>query len=166
MIYPISESVDRYFASIVDEETGEVTKTDEEIQQDLEALNIEFDQQVLELRNKVINLTAEVNALRAEKSRLDKRVKVDDNELDRCKRFLAYLLKGEKYKNGAVSISYRKSDKLVIDDREMLMNWAKTEGRGFLKEPELIEGDIKKALKLGTIIPACHIEEKNNIQVR
>ena len=166
MIYPLNETIERYFASIVDEETGEVMKTDQKIQQALDAMHIEFDQQILELRNKVINLNAEVTALKTEKSKLDKRMKAGEKEADRCKSFLAYLLKGEKYKNGAVSISYRKSDKLIIDDIEQLMNWAKTEGRGFLKEPELMEGDIKKALKLGTAIPACHIEEKNNIQVR
>lgn len=166
MIYPISEAIEKYFASIVDEETGEIIKTDEEIQKDLEAMHIEFDQQVLELRNKVINLTAEVDAIRAERSRLEKRMKVDTNEAERCKRFLAYLLNGEKYKNGAVSIGFRKSDKLIIDNKEMLLNWCKTDGRGFLKEPELIEGDLKKALLNGSNIPGCHIEKRNNIQVR
>lgn len=166
MIYPISEMMDRFLASIVDEDTGEVTLTDEEIQTALDSLQMEFDEKILALRNTVINLTAEADAIRAEKSRLDKRMKTATSGAERAKRFLAYLLKGEKYQNGAVSISYRKSEKLVVEDEEMLLSWAKADGRGFLKEPELMLGDIKTAVKNGTAIPFVHIEQKSNIQVR
>lgn len=166
MIYPIGEMMEKFFASIVDEETGEVTMTDEEMQEALDSLQMEFDDKIEQLRNEVINMNAEAEALKLEKAKLDKRKKVAENGAERAKRFLAYLLKGEKYKNGAVSISYRKSDRLVIEDAAELLDWAKHNGPGFLKEPELREGDIKTAIKNGQPIPFAHIEERNNIQVK
>ena len=166
MIYPIAEMMERFFASIVDEETGEVLMTDEEMQTALDGLQMDFDEKIEQLRNEVINLTAEAEALKLEKTKLDKRKKSAENGAERAKRFLAYLLQGEKYKKGAVSISYRKSDKLVIDDEAELLKWAKMNGPGFLKEPELREGDIKTAIKNGAAIPFAHVEMKNNVQVK
>lgn len=166
MIYPIAEMMEQFFATIIDEETGEVTMTEEEMQTALDGLQMEFDDKIEQLRNEVINSTAVAEALKLEKQKLDKRKKAAENSADRAKRFLAYLLQGEKYKKGAVSISYRKSDKLVIEDEEKLREWAKHNGPGLLKEPELREGDIKTALKNGQDIPFARVEQKNNIQVK
>lgn len=166
MIYPIAEMMEQFFATIIDEETGEVTMTEEEMQTALDGLQMEFDDKIEQLRNEVINSTAVAEALKLEKQKLDKRKKAAENSADRAKRFLAYLLQGEKYKKGAVSISYRKSDKLVIEDEEKLREWAKHNRPGLLKEPELREGDIKTALKNGQDIPLARVEQKNNIQVK
>lgn len=166
MIYPINEAMERFFESIVDEETGEVTMSEEEMQTALDELQMEFDDKIEQLRNEVINLNAEAEALKLEKAKLDKRKKSAENGAERAKRFLAYLLQGEKYKKGAVSISYRKSERLVIEDEEELRKWAKLNGPGLLKEPELREGDIKAAIKNGAAIPFAHVEPRNNVQVK
>lgn len=166
MIYPINEAMERFFESIVDEETGEVTMSEEEMQTALDELQMEFDDKIEQLRNEVINLNAEAEALKLEKAKLDKRKKSAENGAERAKRFLAYLLQGEKYKKGAVSISYRKSERLVIEDEEELRKWAKLNGPGLLKEPELREGDIKTAIKNGAAIPFAHVEPRNNVQVK
>ena len=97
---------------------------------------------------------------------LAKRQGAVERHVERDKRLLAYLLGGDKWKNGRHVVSYRRSEKLVVDDSEMLLNWAKTEGRGFLKEPEVMLNDIKIAVKNGTVIPAVHLEQTNSIQVK
>ena len=164
-IYPIEEQIENLLASFVDEETGEVLFSDEEMEQKIADARIAFSTMVLNLRNEVINQTAEAEALKSEKMKLEKRQKRAADAANRAKRFLAYLTKGEKYSDGIVKITYRKSDGLVIDDRDSLMVWAQENNR-FLKAPELTEGDIKQAIKSGEVIPFAHIEERSNIQVK
>ena len=165
IIYPIDETIERLLASFVDEETGEVLFSDEEMTARIEAAKVEFTTLVTNLRNEYINRTAEAEAIKAERAKLEKRQKSATAAADRAKRFLAFLTKGEKYSDGIVKISYRKSDGLVIENRDSLLAWATDNGR-FLKEPELREGDIKQAIKNGEEIPFAHIEERNNIQVK
>lgn len=165
MIYPIEETIENLLASFVDAETGEVLLTEDEMNQKIADAKLAFNEKILNLRNEVINKAAEAEALKAEKMKLDKRQKQAENAANRAKRFLAFLTKGEKYTDGIVKISYRKSDGLVIEDRDSLMAWASDNHR-FLKEPELREGDIKTAIKNGEDIPFAHIEERKNIQVK
>ena len=165
MIYPIAEMMERFFASLVNEETGEVTMSEEEMQTALDALQMEFDDKIVELRNEVINLTAEAEALKAEKAKLDARKKVAENGAERAKRFLAYLLKGEKFEKGVCKISYRKSEEVVYDDD--FIEWAYENNPGLLKiVPEVRKQDVKNALKSGQAIEHCYIKQNSNIQVK
>ena len=164
-IYPIDETIERLLESFIDAETGEALYTEDEMNAKIEQAQMEFSELILNLRNEVINRTAESEALKAEKLKLEKRQKQSAEAAARAKRFLAYLTKGEKYSDGIVKINYRKSDGLFIDDRDALMAWV-TDHNRFLKEPELREGDIKQAIKNGEDIPYVHLEERNNIQVK
>lgn len=165
-LYPIDKQIEELLESLVDEETGELTCSEDEIEEKIEALKVEFKNIVLNLRNDYINRTATAEALKNEKERLAKMQKREEKAAEHDKRFLAYLTKGEKYSDGIVNIGYRKSSSLMIDDKEKLVDWAKQNGPGFLKEPELRLGDIKAAVLNGKDIPFAHIEERNNIQVR
>ena len=164
-IYPLDERIEQLLASFVDEETGEVLFTEEEMNKQLDDAQVEFNQAIVSLRNEFINKSAEDDALKTEKMKLEKRQKVAKNAADRAKRFLAYLLKGEKFSDGVCKISYRSSEGLVVDDRESLMAWAIDHDR-FLKAPELCESDIKTAISNGENIPYAHIEKRQNIQVK
>lgn len=166
MIYPISDAIERLLAEAVDEETGEVLLSDEELQQKLDQLHLDFDSKVIELRNEFINRTAEAEALKAERQKLAKRQKVAEAAAERAKRFLAYLLKGEKFQNGAAKISYRRSEELVCDDD--FIEWAAVHCPDYLsyKEPEPRKTDIKNALKRGEVIEHVTLQQKNNIIVR
>ena len=177
VIYPIDEQLDKLMASFCDEETGEVKEfytmdngatvplTEELMMSMICNVQMEFADTIKNLRNKYINLNAEAEAIKAEKMALAKRQKQAEDSADRTKRFLAYLTHGEKYTDGVVKISYRKSEGLVIDDKEELLKWA-IDNKKFLKQPELAEGEIKRAIKNGEIIPFAHVEERRNIQVK
>ena len=165
-LYPINEAIDNLIANSLDEETGEMILTDEQLATALDSLRLEFDDGITSLRNEFINLNAYAEALKAEKQSLEKRQKTAERQADRVKRFLAYLLKGEKYQNGTVSITYRKSTEAVID--EQFISWAEQNAPGLLKyeEPKPRKMDIKNALKAGKEIPFTHLETRNNIQVK
>lgn len=173
MIYPLDQQIEELLASFVDEETGEVVASDEEMTAAMERLQMDFDEKIKALRNSCLTaalnakcIGAEASALYQESQAARKRANSEENKSERIKRFIAWLLQGETYNKDGVRISYRPSDKLVIDDEEKLREWAKHNGPGFLKEPELREGDIKTAIKNGSDIPFAHIDHRKNVQVK
>lgn len=166
MIYPISESIERLLASAVDEETGELKFSDEELEAKIEELQMSFDEKVDSLCCAAKNAKAMAADIREEKMKLQKRQKSEENASERARRFLAYLLKGEKFKNARHNLFYLISQELVIDDKEQLIAWAKINAPGFLNEPTLREADIKQALKNGSDIPFVHIQNNRTVVIR
>lgn len=170
MIYPISETLEQLMLSFVDPETGELTATEEEMQSAIEQAKIDFDEKIVELRNEYINLTYEAEDLKKEKMKLEKRQKRAEDQADRLKRWIAYLLKGEKFQKDAVKISYRSSEEVRYkeDDPEKFVLWADKNFPSLLsyKQPVPNKTEIKKAIKAGMEVDFAYIEKKNNIQVR
>ena len=166
MIYPIDQMIEELLLSCTDEETGEITASEEYLAERLESLQIGFDKRVRELRNEYINTMAEAEALKKEKSRIAQRQKVAENRADWLKRFLAYLTQGEAYRKDDVRITYRKSEETIIDDG--FVDWAEIYAPGLLNyaEPTPRKADIKAALKEGSTFEYAHLEEKYNIQIK
>ena len=165
IIYPINQQIEELLAKAVDEDTGELLISVEELQAQIEALKLDFNEKIKDLRNEYVNRMAEAEALKAEKMRLADRQKRAEASADRAKHFLAFLLKGEKFQDGAVKISYRKSDELVVDDD--FVEWASVHAPGFLKvEPVVRKADVKSAIKAGLTFEHAHLETKNNIQIK
>ena len=166
MIYPINQMIDELLASAVDEATGEVKLTDEELEAKIAELQMDFDEKVDSLCSVAKNAKAEAADIKDEKLRLGKRQKSAENEGERAKRFLAYLLQGEKFKNARHNLYYLSSQELVIDDEAELLKWCKANAPGFLNEPTLRIDDIKKALKNGADIPFAHIQQNRSVVIR
>lgn len=170
MIYPKNEMIEQLLASAVNEETGELVFTDEELAEKLAAIDIEFDESIKALRNSYLTDMMDANCIAAEASAIwkyqqevSKRAKAVENRANRTKRFIAYLLKGEKFDKDGVKIGYRKSEETVIDDR--FVEWAKKNAPEFL-DSKVRTADVKAAIKAGQEFEFAHIEQKNNIQVK
>ena len=168
-IYPISEQIERLMESFIDPETGEITATEEEMQTAIEQAQLDFDAKIADLRNAYINLTAEAEAIQAEKLKLAVRQKRAEESAARLKRWLAYLLHGEKYQKDAVKISYRASEEVKFedDDPQKFVLWADKNFPSLLKykAPEPSKSEIKKAIKAGLKVDFARIEKKSNIQI-
>lgn len=169
-IYPVNEQIEELLLSAVDEETGELLMTDEELQKQIEAIQMDFDDKIVDLRNEYINLTAEAEALKAEKQKLATRQSRAEKQAERLKRWLAYLLKGEKFQKDTVKISYRKSEEVKFDDDDpkKFVEWAQKNHPELLtvKDPEPSKSEIKKAIKAGMEVNFAKVEPKNNIQIK
>ena len=174
-IYPINEQIEKLMESAVDEDTGELLMGEEELQQAIEQLQMDFDEKIVELRNEYINLTAEAEAIKTEKLKLAARQSRAEKQAERLKRWLSYLLKGEKFQKDAVKISYRKSDEVVFDKDEdgnektdAFVEWADKNFPSLLnyKKPEPIKAEIKKAIKAGMEVDFAHLVDKQNIQIK
>ena len=174
-IYPIAESLERLMESFIDPDTGELTATEEEMQAAIEQMQMDFDEKIIELRNEYINLTAEAEAIKNERAKLEIRQKRAEDAADRLKRWLAYLLKGEKFNLGACKISYRKSEEVVFEKdengkekTEQFVLWADKNFPSLLsyQKPKPNKTEIKKALDAGQKVDFAKIQSRQNIQVK
>lgn len=169
-IYPVNEQLEMLMESFIDPDTGEITVTEEEMQAAIEQMQMDFEDKIVELRNEYINLSAEAKAIKAEKEKLAIRQKRAEDAAERLKRWLAYLLKGEKFQKDACTISYRRSEEVKYDndDPEKFVLWADKNFPSLLnyKQPEPSRTEIKKAIKAGLQVDFAHIESKNNIQIK
>lgn len=165
MIYRLDERIQQALDSAYDPDTGELLLDEDKLFYQIEGIQADFETLIDSIASDVKNLKAEAADVREEKQRLAKRQSQLEVRAERAKRLLAYLLQGEKFKNGRHNVSYRKSEELVVDDG--FVEWAAVNDPSFLKvEPEVRKLDVKNAIKNGMVFEFAHIEQKNNIQVR
>ena len=107
--------IDSAIMDCVDEETGEIIDLEK-----LEALNIERDKKVEGIALAVKNYAAEAKAIKEEEEKLAKRRRSCENAAQRCKDYLSHALDGEKLKTARVSVFYKNSESVAIDDLDSL----------------------------------------------
>lgn len=170
MIYPLNQMIENLLYTFMDEETGEVKCSEEEMNEAIKGLEMDFEDKILALRNSYLEtelaakkVGAEAKVLRDEAANVQKRANTLQNRADRIKRFVAYLLNGDKFEKDGAKISYRKSEECVIDDEFIV--WAKT-NRPELLDMKARKADIKTAIKNGDAVRYAHIEERSNIQIK
>ena len=105
-------------------------------------------------------------AFAAEKMKLTKRQTSAENQRDRTKRFIAYLLHGQKFKNAKHSLYYLNTESLEITNEDDLVQWCKANAPGFLNEPTVRIDDLKQAIKRGLDCPFAKIQKNNSLVVR
>lgn len=148
--------IDEQIMACVDMETGEII--DEE---KLQMLQLEFEKKVEGIALWIKNLLAEAKMVKEEKDALATRQKSCENKAESLKKYLENALNGEKFKTSKVSISYRKSESVQVDDIERLDD-------DYLKytAPTADKTKIKQALKQGIELEGVHLVENNNIQIK
>lgn len=148
--------IDAQIMACVDWDTGEIIDVEK-----LEALQMEFDSKVEGIALWIKNLVAEAKMVKEEKDNLTARQKACENKAESLKKYLASALGGEKFKTSKVSISYRKSKSVEVEDISLLDDdYLK------FKEPEADKTKIKKALEEGISLEGVSLVEKNNIQIK
>lgn len=151
-LYEINEKI----ASCVDVETGEII--DEQMLQELE---VAFDEKVENIALWIKNLTAEAKAIKEEKDNLAARQRACENKAESLKNYLALALAGEKFKTPKVSISFRKSEAVQVDDVSKLDD-------EYLKyaAPTVDKTKVKQALKAGVNLQGVQLVTNQNIQIK
>ena len=149
-LYEINQSI----LECIDNETGEIIDADK-----LNELQIAKDEKLENLALWYKDLLAEANALKEEKETFAEREKAAKNKAESIKNYLSFVLNGENFKTTKCALSFRKSEKTVIDDIYSIPE-------SYLKysEPKADLTEIKKAIKNGEEIKGAHLEETQNIQ--
>lgn len=151
-LYEINDAI----LACVDMETGEII--DEE---KLQKLQMDFSDKVEGIACWIKNLLSDAAAIKAEKDILAEREKACKNKAESLKRYLQSALDGEKFKTAKVSISYRKSESVQVDDITKL-------DEEYLKyeEPSVNKTKVKQALKSGILLQGVQLIENQNIQIK
>lgn len=151
-LYEINEQI----TACIDSETGELIDPEK-----LNDLQIAKDEKLENLALWYKDLLAEANALKEEKEAFAAREKAAKNKAESIKNYLSYVLNGENFETTKCALSFRKSEKTVIDDIYSIPG-------NFLKylEPVADLAEIKKAIKNGEEINGAHLEKTQNIQIK
>ena len=148
--------IDEEILGCVDAETGEIFDMDK-----FEELSMARDHKVESLCLWYKNLTAEAEALKAEKQAFEKRQKAAENKAKGIKEFLAYYLNGTKFKTTKADVSFRKSETLDISEGATI-----PEEYLKYKEPDVNKTELKKAIKSGLHVSGVQLVINNNIQIK
>ena len=144
------------FQFVIDEETGEILNFDE-----LDALQLEKNTKVENICLLIKNLRSDAEAYKNEKNSFEQKRKQAENKADRLTAYVQYILAGDKFKSSKVSVSYRKSEKIICPDLlEVEPDYLR------YKEPELDKKKIKDAIKAGVEVKGCQLVERQNVQIK
>lgn len=151
-LYEINDQI----TACVDMETGEILD-----QEALQALELAFDEKVEGIALWIKNLLAEAKAIKEEKDNLAARQKACENKAESLKNYLAFALCGEKFKTPKVSISFRRSESVQVDDVTKLDD-------DYLKyaAPTVDKTKVKQALKAGIELQGVQLVTNQNIQIK
>ena len=140
----------------VDLETGEIIDIEK-----LEALELDKDKKIENIALFIKNLKADKEAYKKEKQLFAEKEKAADKKIESLTGYLEGFLEGEKFKSTRVTISYRKSASVVIDDITQLRGACLK-----IAEPVADKTYIKECIKDGFEVEGAHIEEKQSIQIK
>lgn len=148
--------IDSQILSCIDEETGEILDVER-----LEKLIQDKNNKIESVACWYKNTVAEAEAIKTEISNLKARKERDEKLAENLKRYISDVLDGEKFKTSKVSISYRKSSSVEVDDVYKLPDEFLT-----YKSPEPKKSMLKSAIDNGQKFEGVRIVEKMNIQIK
>lgn len=164
----------------VDIETGEIIQTEDEFNKLFDEIQLDLNTKIENTVCFIKNLQSDVDAIKIEQQKLMQRRKQKENLIERLKnRINDYITlqytnedgivdnKGlNKYKleSPRMKLTYRKSEKVVVNDVSLIPN-------EFIKEHKLTEDDVKKSdiktlLKQGNTINGVELLESVNMQIK
>jgi len=156
-LFEINAAIETAFMNCVDPETGEVIGDTAE----LDALQIQRDEKVENIACLIKNLKAEAEAIQNEERKLKSRRQACENHAEWLKRYLANNLQGEKFKSARVSISWRKSQAVEVEDV-----WKLPEEFVRMADPEPKKRELAEALKQGIEIPGAELVDNLSMTIR
>lgn len=118
------------------------------------------------------NMTAEVEAIKAEEERLATRRKSKEKRVEYLTKYLSDILLNagyDKVETARNKISFRKTPpKVVIDDEKAFIEWAAENGKGYLNygKPTINKTAIKDALAYGATFDGVRMESGTNISIK
>ena len=136
--------IDQAIIECVDLETGEIIDTEQ-----LDKLQMEREKKLENVACWIKDLKAEAEALKNEKQALAERQRVAENKAESLKKWLAYVLDGQKFSTSKCAVSFRKTEAVEVtpDGLNALMH--EHDELLTYKTPEPNKTAIKQAIKDG-----------------
>lgn len=139
-------------------EDGEIP---EELFAELDELQMMRNAKIENIALFVKNLTADAEAIKAEKLMLEDRQRAKLRKAESLKQYLEYALSGQKFESPRVVVSWRKSQAVVLTDESQIpVQYLEPQA------PKIIKTEISKALKAGGEVPGAVLETRQNLQIK
>lgn len=151
-LYEINEAI----LACIDEETGEILDGER-----LNELQMERSDKIESVALWYKDLTAEIKAFKAEKNAFAERQKKAEAKAESIKKWLADALNGERFETAKALVSFRKSQKIEIDNIYDV-------DENFLRysEPTADKNAIKDAIKAGEAVKGARLVDALSISVK
>ena len=149
--------IDEALAECFDPETGEIVDIDS-----YENLQGERDKKIEGIACIIKNRQALIDALKAEKKRMDDRIATLETQNDNTRAFLDSVLQGHRFETEKAVCSYRKSTRVDITDISKIPD----EYLNVKTEIAPMKTAIKQALKDNKEVPGCALIETNNLSIK
>ena len=153
--------IDQAITEGVDLETGEIIDTEQ-----LDKLQMEREKKLENVACWIKELKAEAEALKAEKQALAERQKVAENKAESLKKWLAYVLDGQKFRTSKCAVSFRKTEAVEVTT-DGLNNLMKEHDELLTyKTPEPNKTAIKQAIKDGLIVQGVQLVQNTSTIIK
>lgn len=148
--------IDEEILGCLDLETGEIIDTEK-----LDQLQIARDTKIENIACWIKNLTADAEALKAQKQVFADRQKAAENKAESLKKYLSSYLAGQKFSTDRVAVSFRKTSSVNVTDMSLIPE-------DYLKfaEPTVNKELIKKKHQDGIVVPGAEITEGQSISIK
>ena len=144
--------IDQAIMECVDLETGEIIDTEQ-----LDKLQMERDTKLENVACWIKDLKAEAEALKNEKQALAERQRVAENKAESLKKWLAYVLDGQKFSTSKCAVSFIKTEAVEVT-KDGLNNLMKEHDELLTyKAPEPNKTAIKQAIKDGLSVAGVQL---------
>lgn len=161
-----AEQFDKYVEMV---EAGELPE--EAVWDTLDALNGSIEDKMDSVTCVYKQQMYEVAMIEAEIARLQERLKPKKNAANRLKDYIHDCMRAvgmDKLETPRNKLSFRKSEKVILDDADGFVQWAQEYNPELLtfKQPEPNKTEIKRILKSGKAIEGCRVETCLNLQIK
>lgn len=153
--------IDQAIMECVDLETGEIIDTEQ-----LDKLQMERDTKLENVACWIKDLKSEAEALKNEKQALAERQRVAENKAESLKKWLAYVLDGQKFSTSKCAVSFRKTEVVevtteglnnLMEDHDELLTY---------KAPEPNKTAIKQAIKDGLNVEGVQLVQNTSTIIK
>lgn len=162
-IFEIEEGIRTLYDSLLDEE-GNI---DPEVVEQLEQMTLKREEKIENTALYAKNIDYEIEALKAEKKKIEDRIRSRQKKQDWIKNLLSQTLEGQKFETEKARVTFRKSTQVQVDDG--FIDYAKYRFPELVKTKVTESPDktkIKDILKNGGNLEHCELITKQNISVR
>ena len=153
--------IDQAIIECVDLETGEIIDTEQ-----LDKLQMEREKKLENVACWIKDLKAEAEALKNEKQALAERQRVAENKAESLKKWLAYVLDGQKFSTSKCAVSFRKTEAVEVtpDGLNALMH--EHDELLTYKTPEPNKTAIKQAIKDGLNVAGVQLVQNTSTIIK
>lgn len=148
--------IDTRIAECFDPDTGEILDFAA-----LESLQIAREEKIGNIGKAYRNYCAEVEAIDTEIKRLQAAKEAASKRKESCAEYLAFALNGKKYKDATISVHYRATTAIIIEDESKIPAKYFTE-----QKPVVSKSLIGSDLAAGKEVPGARFEKRRAVIIK